>query len=338
VRDLACIVLDDLSAAGETRRQTEHHAHAIGLGDTDAGRAAIVANELATNAVKHGGGGLFLVRALHCGESVGVELLALDRGPGMRDVAGSLRDGHSTAGTMGNGLGAAQRLSSLFEIYAPPGHGTAVLSRVWAVHPGPPPPSRPLTVGAVCVALQGEREGGDAWAVDQTPGRAALLISDGLGHGEGAAEASAAAVETFAADPSRTPEQQVAALNTALRPTRGAAVAVAVVLPAQGTVSYAGLGNTAARVHSGESMRNLLSREGTAGISARPARQSAYPWQGDAMLLLHTDGLTTRWSLNDHPGLHHRHPSLIAGVLFRDHRRRHDDVTVVVAVPTRDGP
>ena len=46
---------------------------------------------------------------------------------------------------------------------------------------------------------------------------------------------------------------------------------------------------------------------------------------------MHSDGLTTHWTLERLPGLAARHPSLIAGVLYRDFKRGRDDVTVVVA-------
>jgi len=49
------------------------------------------------------------------------------------------------------------------------------------------------------------------------------------------------------------------------------------------------------------------------------------------MLVLHSDGLVSHWSLDAYPGLAARDPSLIAGILYRDFTRGRDDVTVVVA-------
>lgn len=64
-----------------------------------------------------------------------------------------------------------------------------------------------------------------------------------------------------------------------------------------------------------------------------------YPWSPDAVVVLHSDGLRTRWRLDAYPGLARRHPSLIAGVLYRDFARRRDDVTVlVVAAAPPSGP
>ena len=55
------------------------------------------------------------------------------------------------------------------------------------------------------------------------------------------------------------------------------------------------------------------------------------PWPAGALVLLHSDGLASHWTLDRYPGLSARYPTLVAGVLYRDHRRGRDDTTVVVA-------
>ena len=54
-----------------------------------------------------------------------------------------------------------------------------------------------------------------------------------------------------------------------------------------------------------------------------------FPWNQESLLILHTDGLGSRWKLNAYPGLIARHPSVIAGVLYRDFQRNTDDVTIL---------
>ena len=71
-----------------------------------------------------------LVQSLSAGGESFVELLAIDRGPGLTDLQRCLRDGFSSGRTAGTGLGAVRRLSATFDIYSTPGAGTAVLSRV----------------------------------------------------------------------------------------------------------------------------------------------------------------------------------------------------------------
>ena len=75
--------------------------NAAGFGATEAGKVAIVATELATNLIKHGGGGEILVATYEEPGSSGIELIALDRGRGIADLAGCLADGYSSAGTLG---------------------------------------------------------------------------------------------------------------------------------------------------------------------------------------------------------------------------------------------
>jgi hypothetical protein len=120
-------------------------------------------------------------------------------------------------------------------------------------------------------------------------------------------------------------------IHAGLRGTRGAAVAVAEVALKTRGVRYAGVGNISGLILSGGTAHNLVSHNGTAGVEARKIQEFSYPWPEDGLLVLHSDGLATHWSLADYPGLAQKDPALIAGVLFRDHQRLRDDSTVVVA-------
>src|SRR5687768_15868146 len=104
------------SHVGNVRRYVTEAARRLGADDHAAGEAAIVATELATNVVKHGEGGEILVQEVKGQQSPALEIHALDRGPGMASVAQCLRDGYSTGGSAGTGLGAVQRLSRSFQI------------------------------------------------------------------------------------------------------------------------------------------------------------------------------------------------------------------------------
>ena len=338
MKDLFSLRVDEASGVGEAQRLAAAVSRGLGFSETATGHVSIVARELASNLLKHAGGGVLLVTLVERPDGPGIELLALDRGPGIRNIGESLRDGQSTAGSLGTGLGAVRRLSSVFDIYAPPGAGAAVLSRIWAQAPKRTLPLRPFTVGAVCLPLDGEEACGDAWAVHQTAERSLVMVADGLGHGAGAATAAAQAMRTFRAHVERGVAELVAVLDAALRPTRGAAVAIAEILSRRGVVNYAGLGNIAGRIYEGEAVRRLATTEGTAGTGTRKTHEYTYPWPPDGLLLMHSDGLTSRWNLESHAGLPSRHPSLIAGVLLRDHRRQRDDVTVVAVTHAQAKP
>jgi hypothetical protein len=69
---------------------------------------------------------------------------------------------------------------------------------------------------------------------------------------------------------------------------------------------------------------------GTVGHSVAKLQQFSYPWEAGSLLIMHSDGLGTRWHVEQYPGLASRHPALMAGVLFRDFCRRRDDATILV--------
>jgi anti-sigma regulatory factor (Ser/Thr protein kinase) len=303
-------------------------ADRAGFQETDSYRAGIVATELATNLVKHSTGGEVLVRA--AAEAVPqVELIAIDRGPGIADVAAALADGQSTAGSNGTGLGAIRRLSDDFDIHSAMRHGTVVWVRLRAGRV--PAPREPFAIAGISVAKSGETECGDAWAVHQRPGSVVALVADGLGHGHYAAEASRAAIESLHTGSYRDCASTLEAVHLALRHTRGAAAAILEIdLPGR-VVKFAGVGNvTGTLLGHGAVRRQTVTHNGTLGHRATHFREYSYPWDPQGLLVMHSDGLASHWSLDSYPGLRARHPAIVAGVLYRDFNRARDDVTVVV--------
>jgi serine/threonine protein phosphatase PrpC len=218
-------------------------------------------------------------------------------------------------------------------LYSARGRGTAILSRVWA--DGGAAPDGRLQVGAVCVPERHETISGDAWSVDHRAEGARILVVDGLGHGPDAHRAARRAVEA-AAEERGGPAAVIDACHHALRSTRGAALAMAELDLERGRVRFAGVGNLAGAVLGRARRQNMVSSNGTAGQGVVRVREFDYRWEAGSLLVMATDGLATRWALDDYPGLAARDPALVAGVLYRDHNRGRDDVTVV-AVRERPG-
>lgn len=337
------------SQVGEARRFVATLSTTLEFNDHDRGKLAIVVTEAANNLLKHAQKGQLILQSLSTADEVGIEIIALDSGPGMRDVNQCLRDGFSTGGTTGNGLGAIQRLSDFFEIYSQPQMGTVLVSRFWTprpTHPKSPiltalrstPRSHPLDLGAINLPKLSGEVSGDAWAVENHLDRCLVLVADGLGSGTLAAEASQEAVRVFQANVAQHPQATLEKIHAALRKTRGAVVAIAEILPTQRTLRYAGVGNISGVILTENASRNLVSYNGTVGGNVRKFAQFSYDWsvrvetsQSDSLLVMHSDGLATHWSLDRYPGLINRHPALIAAVLYRDFVRSRDDVTVLVA-------
>jgi len=331
VIEAVAVPVVDSSQPGEARRAAIAMAKQLGFDEAILGRVAVVATEAATNIVKHGEGGEVLLRPLQDdGGECGIELLALDRGPGMANLAESRLDGVSRSGTAGTGLGAIVRMADVHDIYSTPGHGTALLARIWQTRRSMPRRS-PLAVGGVSVATTGETVCGDGWAVTPDASGASILVTDGLGHGPDAAEASREAVRIFRMRAAEGPVAVLRFAHDALRSTRGAAVAVADIDCESGVVTFAGVGNVAGTILADTGRRNMVSHNGTLGHAARTFAEFTYPWASTALVVLNSDGLVSHWSLDAYPGITSRDASLIAAVLYRDFTRGRDDTTVVVA-------
>jgi serine phosphatase RsbU (regulator of sigma subunit) len=157
------------------------------------------------------------------------------------------------------------------------------------------------------------------------------MVVDGLGHGPLAANAAQEALRIFSSHQNFSPAQIIEATHHTLRATRGAAVAVAAINQAQQQIQYCGVGNIAGTILSTTGSRSLVSHNGIVGHELRRVQEFTYPWPENALLVMHSDGLMSRWNLAAYPGLSTRHPSIISGVLYRDFNRGYDDVTVVVA-------
>jgi anti-sigma regulatory factor (Ser/Thr protein kinase) len=313
--------IGDQSGIGEARRSALGMASAAGFDEKDAGKVAIAVTEAASNVLKHAGGGEILLRPL----DGGVEMLALDKGQGIANMAEAMRDGGSTAGTNGIGLGAISRMASVFDIYSLPGSGTVVLAQFYqsdsdaSIRGG-------LQMGVAQSPYPGESACGDAWACMGT----SMFVVDGLGHGILAAEAASAAIGMFESNWERPPRQIIEYVHGAVRSTRGAAVAVAAIDTQARKLRFCGLGNISGTILAGGETRGLMSHNGTAGHAAERITELEYAWPEEALLVMHTDGISAKWDLATYRGLAVRHPSLCAGVLYRDFRRQRDDATILV--------
>lgn len=302
-------------------------AQDAGFDDVRSGQVAIVISEAATNILKHAGEGRIALSSVFGGDSAGVEVLALDKGPGIANLGQALRDGVSSAGTAGTGLGAMRRLADEFDVYAVPGKGAVFCMRLWPRAGSAPQPS--LT-GAVCLPLAGETESGDAWLVARQRHAIALMVVDGLGHGPEAAKAGRAAVDAMALQPGMRPAQQIEVCHAALRATRGAAQAIALVDLEARELSFAGVGNIGACVIDSEERRQMMSHNGIVGHNIRKVQEFVLPCPPGALVILASDGIATQWDLAQYPGLAACDPAIVAAVLLRDHGRARDDACVLV--------
>ena len=320
------VPVTEASQVADARRRLVAICRKLGFDEVASGRAAIVATELATNLVKYGQAGEMLLGTFEDGTGAGVEVIALDRGPGIANLHEALRDGHSTGGSAGTGLGAVRRQSRGFDVASWPGRGTAVLARMEA-RPGPP--AGIPSFGGVEVPMHGETACGDAYCTHAHAAGWTAMVADGLGHGPNAAQASQEAIRLFRKNQGGSPAEILAAIHAGIRHTRGGAVSVA-RYDGVGRLDFAGIGNVAGAIVSGGEIKRTVSLPGTVGHVMRRVQSFEYRFPAGSRLVMCSDGIGTTWSLDRYPGLIEAHPSLVAAIIYRDFARGRDDATVLV--------
>lgn len=332
VADVVWVRVDDTSAPGRARRVAATLAAELGFVRARVAEIEIAVTELGTNLLKHARDGALLVRSVRAVEHAAVEVLAVDSGPGIANVEEALGDGQSSTDTLGVGLGAVTRLADACSILSEPGAGTVVTTRYHRRRGTPDELSGEVWAG-ITRPMEGEEVCGDAYAVCDEDGLMTLMLCDGSGHGPLAAWAAQKAVRAFHEDRSGDPAALLGRIHTAMRGSRGGAVAVAAVDRRRGTVRFAGLGNIAASVIAEDRKQGMVSVPGIAGYQARVIKGFEYPLPPDATVVLHSDGLTERWG--PRTTLFGREPLLVAAALLRDAGVRKDDASVLVARPSQ---
>jgi anti-sigma regulatory factor (Ser/Thr protein kinase) len=312
-----------------TRRYGLQLSRSLGFDETASGRVSLIITEAATNVLKHAGEGSLFLTHVHEGRHSGIEIIAMDKGPGIADLTHSLHDGVTTARSQGSGLGALRRLSARFDAYTVPGKGSAFYMCVWSS----PPAHHQITLetGAICVPIPREEVCGDGWSMVSSADSATFLLADGLGHGINAADATNTARELLIRHPALQPVEFLETAHRALHRTRGAAMAIAQVHYSSEKLNFAGIGNISACVTDGLSRNHLVSHNGIVGHNMRKLQLFTLPFPRRSLYIMHSDGIKTQWDLAAYPGLHLCHPALIAAIIYRDFARERDDASVFVA-------
>lgn len=333
--------IEDRSYLSILKKEIGRAAEGIGFGTEKIGRIDIVINELASNLIKYGQRKRELLwKTFSWEQEQGIEILAIDGGPGILNPVRALQDGYSTSGTAGEGLGAIQRLADTFDIYSQVGQGTVVLVRLFARDQAKGA-GREFVVAGISIAKSGEKLCGDGYYIDYSAAqqRYRILILDGLGHGPEAYAAAQSAIKEYLKIESKEQGEVLRQIHEGIKKTRGA-VAMALRFDfKEQAISFCGVGNISGRLVGYENTKALSSFNGIVGhvISAR-LHEQLMPWERGKLLVVHSDGITTRWDLSKYQHLQKHDPAVIAACLYRDFNRGTDDVTVVVSkYPDADG-
>jgi anti-sigma regulatory factor (Ser/Thr protein kinase) len=318
--------VEDPSAAAACRGAAMTLASRLDFPEARAGQVALAVTEAASNLHKHASQGTMLLRISREAGHPGIEMVTIDAGPGVPDTSAALRDGHSTSGTLGIGLGAIQRLADFYDLYSVRGHGTVLVARFWPQ----PRPGTPRYAG-LARPITGETECGDVFGAAEANGSVTGVLCDGLGHGPLAATAAHEAVTAILEEPAAEPAVLVERAHRRMSHTRGGAVGVVQVTGP--VIRFAGLGNIAAMILADGTRKGMLSVPGIAGHQGRTIRQFDYDAPPGAAIILHSDGISSRWDPRVLPGLNARDPLVVAAALLAEAGTRRDDAGVLVLKP-----
>jgi anti-sigma regulatory factor (Ser/Thr protein kinase) len=347
MREIYSIEIKDEAQVGMARRAVNRFASTIGFNETDLAELDIVVQEIGTNAARYALSGGWLHYTTPLGDAPGVELIYWDTGPGIYDLDRAIRDGVSTSGSLGAGLGAIRRLMDEFDVYSTlpstarlslaqqrrTSHGTVMLTRKWLnkIAEETPGNVESRRFGVWSRPHPGEQKNGDAYYISERGRLTLLAVIDGLGHGPGAKDAADAAIDQLDEWAGEPLDEVLSQLHNALRSTRGAVIGAAVIDNRAGRFHYSGVGNVMVRVYGTPEHTTPVSANGTLGARLGQLRVWTYPWIEGATLIMASDGVSASWDIESYPGLLQRSPQLIAGVLMRDYGRNADDATVLVA-------
>ena len=330
----------DCGQIGAVRRHVEEMARHLGFETSAVEELGILTTELATNLVVHRTvDGQIIVQEIEEDKRPGIEVTAIDRGPGIVCVEEALCDGYSTGGSMGCGLGAVRRLADEFDIQShagdgkeggasPGGHqiGTRVVARKWVSNHRE---SRFIR-SVQSRSMRPQEPNGDGYFFREEGGRLFAAVIDGLGHGEQAHRASVKALEYIEMHFFRPFELLFEGMHHTLRETRGCAVTAVHIDPAEETLTHAGIGNVTARIHPLRD-HSLIPTPGIVGSGVyHPPRVRKTSWSPGEILVLFSDGLLSKWDLHGIPDISERHPTVLSHFLLSRYGRGNDDATVVV--------
>jgi anti-sigma regulatory factor (Ser/Thr protein kinase) len=325
-QDMRWLRVEDASAVVACRNAVLAMAGRLDFPAARADQLALAVTEAASNLHKHACQGSLWLAVNRDAEAPGIDLVTIDSGPGLADVSAAMRDGHSTAGTLGIGLGAIRRLADFCDLYSVPGHGTSLVARFRPQRPAPG--GWPARWAGLVRPMTGEVECGDIYGAVQANDMVTAVLCDGLGHGPLAASAAAAGVAAVLDEPAREPAALLERAHQRMSGTRGGAVGIVQI---SGRVArFAGLGNIAASILLDGRRKSMLSVPGIAGYQARTIRQFEYEAPPGAAVILHSDGLSSRWEAATLPGLETKDPLLIAAVLLGEAGIHRDDAGVLV--------
>jgi len=309
----------------------EIHQRLLNVG-MDAARIAevdIITAEMTSNLFKYADGGEILFGTFNENGTPYVELISIDKGPGMRNPSRMMQDGMSTSNTLGAGLGSIKRLSDTFDLYSIVGWGTVVLSRIYVGTK--PSQKKGLLIRPIVVSKPGEHTSGDGFTFKINTKGFKVMLGDGLGHGPAANLAVNEGAKAFRIFPDASPVETLRFVHSSIKKTRGMVANVTTFDNDKGEWSTAGIGNIASKWIGPSGSKNQMSYNGIVGHNIpNTMNDQKFSVSEYNQLVLCSDGIKTRWEISKYHGILHHDPSILAAAIYKDHARHTDDMSVIV--------
>jgi anti-sigma regulatory factor (Ser/Thr protein kinase)/serine/threonine protein phosphatase PrpC len=325
-----CFRVSHPASVGQARRAASQTCASLGFSPEESEQIGLVVTELATNLIKHAQGGTLTLTPLSTGDRIGVEIESCDNGPGIADIQSAIADRFSTTGTLGTGLGAVNRLMDELEVESPAGQGTRVVCRKWLRQHRLSPRHCPLDIGVATRPFRSGQANGDAFVIKHWEESALVGVIDGLGHGHFAHLAARAARNFVEGHYDLGLEQIFQGVDRACHATRGVVMALARFDWGQDKLLFASVGNIEAKIFPSPGEFSFRTLRGVIGFNAPKPVVTEHCWSLDHALVMHSDGLESRWGQEACSGLAHRSASELASDLLNNLSKEHDDATVLV--------
>lgn len=304
---------------------------AAGFSDARLGHIDLIVSELVTNLVKHGGGGELMVAMIEEHGSQGIEIVSVDNGLGIEDVALMTKDGMSTKRTLGLGLGTIKRMSDLLQIYSIKDWGTIMLVRVFETEAPLFKKASPIEIRSLVVAKPGETACGDAFAQVITSDEIRLFLGDGLGHGADAEKAVLTACDAFRNSTEKSAVDVLRSINDAVRKTRGLVGTVAIFDMSRKVWKVCGVGNIMTRITSQGAGRSNMPYNGIIGLNVpRTLNEHEVPYEKGQQLIMCSDGMKSKWDTLKYYSIFRYDATVACAALLKDYARQTDDMSIAI--------
>jgi anti-sigma regulatory factor (Ser/Thr protein kinase) len=291
----------------------------------------IAVAELTSNIIKHAGNGELLYRFSKENDIKVFEIICIDNGPGIKDISHAMKDGVSTTKTLGQGLGALERLSDTFQVYSIVKWGTVCYCKIYSQVNIPPAEPVLIRFKALNVSKPGQTLSGDGFQVIQNTNYTKVLMGDGLGHGKEAHDAVQLAITHFKISVEIEPSEILQSIHTPVKKSRGLVGTVVIADHREKKWKICGIGNIATRLYEGLVNKNYVSYNGIIGLNIPSTLKNHEASLGKHQcLIMSSDGIKTRWELSQFPSILRYDPLMLAAVIYKDCARKNDDMSILI--------